>query len=393
MDRRDFLRAAGLAGFGALGLGSAALGQGGQKPQAGEGEVRITDVKTHDIGRIIVEIVTDAGVSGWGEVNTVPSRLAAPVVRAYRPLLVGANPTRIEHIWQMLYRAHRNVRGGAVHVSAIGGIDIALWDILGKLAKMPIYRLLGGPCRARMTRYPSKKAWKQTTHRLHPMVERPARLDGIVTALEKDRERLGRRGYLMLDGHGKFTAQVAIQLATRIEDLNLLYFEEVVPPENNADLAKVKRHTSVPLAVGERMSTVWSFRPVFEGQLADVVNPDVVSVGGVSQLRKVAAYAEVYDVPIAPHSTHSEIGLSASLHVGAAVNNFLIQEAYGPRKGSVAAGLDWSNDGHFPLPPGPGLGVKIDRDALEAAVARRREKGDSGIGKAYFTDDGAVADR
>jgi galactonate dehydratase len=225
------------------------------------------------------------------------------------------------------------------------------------------------------------------------MVETPATLDRAVADLKKTRERIGPDGLLMFDGHGKFTATAAIQLCGRIEPLGLLYFEEVVPPENNADLLRVKRATKVPLAVGERMGTFFSLREPLTAGACDVINPDVVSIGGISQLHKAAVVAELFDVAVAPHSTHSAIGLAATLHVDAAVNNFLVQEAYEHIVSGVAyvAGPTWTADKlHLRLPSGPGLGVKVDLDALRAAAAKHRPRG---IRKAYFLPDGSVADR
>ncbi|MFP4104580.1 MAG: mandelate racemase/muconate lactonizing enzyme family protein [Phycisphaerae bacterium] len=398
MDRRRFLKSVALGGAGAAILGRTGglfAQSGGQPVQAKEGEIRISDVKTHNTGRLIVEVTTDANITGWGEVNVVPAELSEPVVKAYRKLLTGVNPTRIEHIWQMLYRAHRNVRGGAIHVAALAGVDIALWDILGKMAKVPVYTLLGGPCRQKIRHYPSPKAWKQTGHTLMDMIETPAQIDRWAADILKAREKVGKDGYLMADGHGKFTAQAAIQLCRKIEKADLMYFEEVVPPENNEDLIRVKRATTVPLAAGERMSTIWPFRPLFENKCVDVLNPDVVSIGGISQLKKLASIAEMYDIPIAPHGTHSAIGTAASLHVDASVNNFLIQECYEHIANSAAylSKLTWSKGAFLPLPDGPGLGVTVNRDALQQAVAKRSEKGSKGIGKAYFLNDGSVADR
>ncbi|MFP4354744.1 MAG: mandelate racemase/muconate lactonizing enzyme family protein [Phycisphaerae bacterium] len=394
MQRRGFLKAS-AAAAGALALGPMrwAHAQSGRAPQqAGEGQVRITDIKLFTPGRLILRIDTDAGVSGWGEVNIFTPVIGQAIAKTYKPLLVGMDPTRIEHIWQLLHRAHRNMRGGLAFASVIGGIDIALWDILGKLTEMPLYRLLGGPCRNRIRRYPGKSSWKQTTHRLHRMVETPMPIDAIVHDVAKTREKLGPNGFLMLDGHGKFTAQAAVQLAKKVEPYDVLFFEEVVPPENNADLVRVKRATTVPLAAGERMATIWPFRQVLEDQAVDVLNPDIVQLGGVSQLTKLAGIAELYDVPLAPHSTHSEIALAASLHVAASINNFLIHEAY-QQKNSWAKGLDWSAPDHFALPAGAGLGVQVDQDALQAA-SDAWQKGDrKGLKKAYFLNDGSVADR
>lgn len=398
MRRRDFLGAS--LPLAALAVGGAwpaerALAQdaGKRPPQAREGQIRITDVRTHHVGRLLVQVVTDAGIDGWGEINTVPAPIADAVVQTFKPLLIGTSATAIEQAWQMLYRAHRNLRGGHIHVSAIAGIDIALWDILGKAVNRPVYELLGGPCRDKLRFYPSPTAWKQTTSNLHRMIETPDRLDPLVAALEKRRQDLGRSGWLMIDGHGKFTPQVAAQLCKRVEHLDILFFEEVVPPENNPDLAKVRQASAVPLCVGERMSTIWPFRPVLEAKLADVLNADVVSVGGISQLHKLAHLAEVYDVPIAPHGTHGPIGAAASFHVDAAVTNFLIQEYYGNTEPYITGLTKPAEGSVIDLPSGPGLGVTVNMEGLAEAVARQREKGDKGIDKAYFLDDGSVADR
>ncbi len=397
MLRRDlFAMTAAAAAGAAFAPSRRLLAQSGRPPlEAREGELRITGLEVYTAGRLYLRVTTDSGIEGWGEVGVYPARIAEAVVETYRPLLLGMSATRVEHIWQMLYRAHRNVRGGILHVGAIGGIDVALWDILGKAANLPLYTLLGGPCRHSIRRYPGPRAFKETTHRLSPMVETPAAVESAVRALEKRRDSLGPGGWLMFDGHGKFTAQAAIQFAKRIEPLGLAFFEEVVPPEQNADLARVKRATTVPLAAGERMATIWPFREILEAQTVDVLNPDLIELGGVSQMRKLAAIAELYDVPLAPHSTHSAIGLAASLHVAASINNFLIHEAYE----QIAArtpwitGLAWPEGDAFGLPGGPGLGVKVNMDGLKDAVAKARQKGARGIEKAYFTDDGAVADR
>ncbi|MFP4054332.1 MAG: enolase C-terminal domain-like protein [Phycisphaerae bacterium] len=396
MQRRDFMKLAGAAGTaGLLASAGGAWAQSGRKPaEAKEGEVRIEDVELYPAGRLYIRVVTDAGVDGWGEVAIFSRKIAAAIVETYRPLLIGMNPTRIEHIWQLLYRAHRNMRGGLAFTSAIAGVDIALWDLLGKLTDRPLYSLLGGPCRDRIRCYPSKNAHKVTSHRLHKMVETPDAIDAVAADVHKTRQKLGKDGLVMVDGHGKFTAQVAIQLAKKIESADVLFFEEVVPPENNADLLRVKKATPVPLAVGERMSTIWSFRRPLEDKSADVLNPDIVEVGGVSQMHKLAGIAELFDLPLAPHSTHSALGLAASVHVCAAINNFLVHEAYSHIANSAKflSPLKWGGEGTYvELPEGPGLGVKVDLDGVKEAAARAKK--DGGLKKAYFLKDGSVADR
>jgi len=396
MKRREFLF--GAAAVGAVaGLKGVAFGQAGKAPAvAKEGEIKITDIKLYNTGRLYVRVMTDVrDIEGWGEVNYGVAEVAEAILKTYRPLLLNTNPTRVEYLWQLMYRAHRNMRGGGALLAAFAGIDMALWDIVGKVAKLPVHTLLGGPVRDKILFYPNAKAYKCTTHAIHDMIETPAEIDAAVSDLEKTRERLGKGGYLMFDGHGKFTAQVAIQLCKKIEHLGLLYFEEVVPPELNGDLVRVKKATSVPLAAGERMAGLWSFREVFRDQSADVLNADVVTIGGISQLVKLARIAEMYSVPIAPHGTHSLLGLAASLHVDAATQNFLIQECYPGKSEFLSAEWlkEWPKDEFMPVPTGPGLGVEVNVEALEAAVAKQEEKPERGIDKVYFRGDGAVGDR
>ncbi len=402
MDRREFiglsLPAVAGAAIATQTRPTAISAQAGRVPAAAKPDApKITDIRYFAAGPGYVKISTDdRDVFGWGELTTIPShRVARSLVAFYKPLLIGMDPTRIEHIWQLLYRSHRNVRGGMLQTSAIGGIDMALWDLMGRLLDVPVYTLLCGPCRDKLLFYPHAKAHKQTSHQLHEMVERPRDLDYWVGAVKQTREKLGRDGYLMIDGHGKLTAQVAIQLCKQIEDQGILYFEEVVPPEQQDDLAKVKAATTVPLCIGERYAGIWPFRRVLEQQWVDVLNPDIVRVGGISQMKKLASIAELYDVPLAPHGTHSAVGLAATLHVCASINNFLIAEAYSHivGKNPFAKGIDFpEKGGHLSLPPGPGLGVTVDEDALDDAD-RKWDPEKDGVKKAYFTDDGAVADR
>ena len=409
INRREFLGLGlpALGGLGALGAlgGMAAVGltgrearaqdHGRQPLQAEEGEPAIREVRYYAAGPGYVKISTDdPDVFGWGEFTTVPDHgIKRAFVQWLSGLLIGVNPTRIEHIWQMMYRAHRNVRGGMTHLSIIGGLDMALYDLVGRLMQVPVYTLLGGPCRQWLYYYPNARAHKVTSHNLHYMVERPARVRPIAEAVRRTRERVGDNGFVMIDGHGKFTAQVAIQLCKMVEDQGVLFFEEVIPPESIEDLARVKAATTVPLAKGERLAGLWDFRRPLEGQWVDVVNPDLVRMGGISQMRKLGAVCEMYKVPIAPHATQSAVGLSATLHFSAAINNFLITEAYQHivERNPYAKGLSFPDNGmRLDLPPGPGLGIEVDEDRLAAADADWEPRP---LNRAYFKPDGSVADR
>ncbi len=359
-----------------------------------QGKVRITELKIIPVSAgahtpyVFVHILTDAGVAGLGEATLeYKPESVMGALKDLRSFLIGKDPTMIEHLWQSIYRLSF-YRGGPVLNSALGGMDIALWDIKGKLLGEPIWKLLGGPTRERIRVYthfgghtPSEsaeqakklvaagfRALKTAPNGAFEMVEGPRKIHEIVEHLKATREAVGDNVDLMFDAHGDLYPSVSSQLARELEDLHLLWIEEPALPENVDAMKKVKEKTSVPIATGERLFTIWGFREVLEKGIADVIQPDVVHAGGISQLKKIAAMAEAYYVALAPHNPLSPVSTAACLHLDAAIPNFLIQEmVYGnPKRSSlVTESLERVADGYVELPRKPGLGVELNEDVIQ----------------------------
>jgi galactonate dehydratase len=293
----------------------------------------------------------------------------------------------IEHIWQATYR--RSFRGGGpAFNAALGGIDVALWDIRGKLLGEPIWKLLGGPLREKIRVYthfggrtPAETAEQAerlvaTGFRALKMVphvpngrawgSQPVR--EIPRHLHAARQAVGADVDLMVDANG-FSLALAPEAARELEALHLLWVEEPALPEHTEALRRISEETSLPIATGQHLYTLWGFREVFQKEIAAVIQPDMVHAGGISQLRKIAIMAEAYYVAMAPHNALSPVTTAACLHLDAAIPNFLIQEVvHGnhDRASVLNEPVEKVTDGHIPLPTRPGLGVELD----EATVTR-----------------------
>jgi galactonate dehydratase len=334
--------------------------------------IKITGLKATPLGeRAFVKLETNHKIDGWGEVARIEPFVAAALARSLFELLDGENPTRIEHLWQSLYRAHRNIRGGPFLLHVISAIDMALWDIAGKLWGVPVYRLLGGPCRDKIRFYPAPKAVKVGTGGPHPFSGDPQDVRGLVKMVEEARRRVGADGTVMFDAHCSVPPPLLIQFAAAIEPYDVLFLEEPAVPGNIEVFKRIKQAVRVPLAAGERDRTIWGVLPYLQERCLDIIQPDCGHTGGISQMRKIATLAEAYSVPLAPHCTMSELGLTASLHVAASVPLFLIHEGY---EGVLPKGVTRKNwelgpDGHVGVPQGPGLGVEVDEAHLAQVSA------------------------
>ncbi len=352
---------------------------------------------------LFVKIETDEGLHGWGE-GTLEGqeKTVEQAIHMLAPRLVGQDPTAIEKHWQVLYR-HGFWRGGVVLNSAISAIDQALWDIAGKALGVPVYKLLGGPVRDRIRAYShandpegAKKLVKMgftgikaggwyTNENIDERLI-PQKLREKVQAI---REAVGPDVDIMIDNHGRSRPSVAVRQIMAVEDLGLLFFEEPVPPDNLDALALVRQAGfETDLATGERLFTRWGFKDLLERQLVDVIQPDICHGGGISELRRIAAMAEVYYVQVAPHNPNGPISTAASVHLAAAIPNFLILEH--------ALSEPWHNkvqveplklvNGYFELPTKPGLGVELDEEVIASRPYESRP-----YGGAYYYD-GAPAD-
>ena len=326
-------------------------------------QIRVTALRSIPVGRKgYVKIETNMGVTGWGEINNMETNIACALAESLGQLIVGENPTRIEHHWQRLFRAHRNLRGGGLMIHTISAIDMALWDIAGKLYGVPVYRLLGGPCRDKIWMYPSPKAVKIGPGGSKPFVGTPADIQDLLQRIRSAREKVGDDGAVMFDAHSCLPPPIVKQFASYLKPDDLLFLEEAWVPGNIEVMRKIREFVPVPLATGERDRTIWEVREILEAQVIDVLQPDCGHGGGISQMRKIATLAEAHHVPLAPHCTMSFLGLTASLHVAASIPFFLIQEGYQNVLPEGVARKTWEMDeeGYVSLPEGPGLGVEID---------------------------------
>jgi galactonate dehydratase len=338
--------------------------------------LRITGLRTWWVNpAVFIRIDTNQGVSGWGEIKGVDPRVSRVLVQSLFELLDGENPTRIEHLWQKIYRSHRNIRGGAILVHTLAGIDMALWDLAGKLYGVPVYRLLGGPCRDRIRVYHTPKALKVPPHGIYEHSGNPVDIQRMVKAIQTARDRVGPDGAVMFDAHCAVPPATLIQLAAALKPYDVLFIEEVAVPGNIEVFKRLKQSIDIPLATGERDRTIWEMLPYLHERCIDVLQPDCCHGGGITQMKKVAALAEAYFVPLAPHCTASNLGISASLHAVASVPLFLIHEFYPGNQGfnpKDIVRIEWQvdADGYVALPPGPGLGAEIDEKLLDEAAKK-----------------------
>jgi galactonate dehydratase len=328
--------------------------------------------------KAFIKIETNKGIVGWGEVTGLDPTVAVALAHSLFELLDGENPTRIEHLWQKLYRSHRDMRGGPFMTHVIAAIDVALWDITGKAWGVPVYRLLGGPTRDKLRLYPHAKAHKAGTGGPHPYSGNPDEVQRLVDMIKQTRERVGPDGTVMFDAHCAVPPAMLIQVAAAVEPLNLLFIEEPAVPGNIEVFKRLKEQIKIPLATGERDRTIWGMLPYLHERCIDILQPDAAHTGGITQMKKIAALAEAYFVPLAPHCTCSELGLTASLHASFAVPFLLIHEAYldGHIMPAGVARKNWEVDaqGYASLPQGPGLGVEVDEsqfDKVNADPARK----------------------
>ncbi len=367
-------------------------------------KVRITNVKVFgvtlpvkeqaDRPYVFVRIETNQGVAGWGE-GTLEGKAAAVMscIEDFREFLIGADPMLAEHHWQSMY-VHSFYRAGPVMGSAISAIDQALWDIRGKLLGRPVYQLLGGPFDPQGVRgYYHLRAstpaeMREVRDRAAQLgvtcikggipgyfewIETRAKIRAAIRHMETMRENLGPAIDIGIDFHAKTSPSVASVLVKEVEPLRLLFIEEPCPPENVAAMRKIARRSTTPIATGERLVASYSCRELVEMGVVDILQTDINHVGGVTALWKVAALAEASGVKLAPHACEGPIGGLATLHVDAAIPNFLVQEICSGVEPGEKEKIweEWMGfpamrmvNGKFPLPDKPGLGFDLDEEAV-----------------------------
>src|SRR4051812_42216671 len=333
--------------------------------------IRITGMRAYWVNPcVFLRIETNHGIVGWGDVKGIDPRVAKPLALSLFELLENENPTRIEHLWQKVFRSHRDIRGGAFMMHTLAGIDMALWDITGKLWGVPVYRLLGGPTRDRIRVYHTAKAKKVPPPGIFEHSGTPADIEKIVASIKAARDEVGPGGAVMFDAHSAVPPATLIQLASAIKAYDVLFIEEPAVPGNIEVFKRLKAQISIPLAAGERDRTIYEVLPYLQHGCLDILQPDCCHTGGITSMKKIATLAEAFFVPIAPHCTASFLGIAASLHVVSAISLFLIHEFYPTNYGFNPKDVtrmhyEIDADGYIGLPGGPGLGVEVDEKKLE----------------------------
>jgi galactonate dehydratase len=361
--------------------------------------MKISDVKTYVVGTewrnmTIVRVITDEGLEGVGEVRMLnhTDALLGYLAEAVPNHILGHDPSNIEDLVQRMFR-NDFARAGEIAMSAIATVEMACWDIVGKALGQPVYKLLGGSVRDRIKAYAN--GWytvERTPQEFHAaalrVIEkgyRALKFDPfgsgfyeletdekikVVELVEAVRSAVGPEVEILIEMHGRFNPVTAIAMARELERFNPSWVEEPVPPENLAALKKAAEKINIPIATGERMHTRYEFRELLESQAADYIQPDITHFGGILEVRKLAAWAESYYVLVAPHNVGGAISTAAALHLAAATPNFKIQEHFNDFADAwvkqTAPGNPEVVDGYFALPQGPGLGVTLNEDIVQA---------------------------
>lgn len=344
----------------------------------------------------IVRVFTDEGLVGLGEAtysNKEPVVVSA--IEHMKQELIGEDPSRIEYLWHKIYRIS-SLGGiwrmvGPVWMSAISGIDQALWDLKGKVANLPVVELLGGKFRDRVRVYThfsggtpeasAEHAKRLVAQGYTALKSGAGTSDGYRFDLYREdgapqetaeryaavREAVGPDVKLLVDCHGRFTVGGAVRLARALEPYDLYCFEDPVAPEDLSAYPKVRRETSIPIMGSERLNTKTQFRQLLELDGIDIAQPDLIYAGGITEVRKIAAFADSFHVPISFHNTKGPVGILAAAHLGASIPNEAPME--------FVTGIDWRDeilteplkveDSCLVLPYGPGFGIELDMDGVE----------------------------
>lgn len=377
--------------------------------------MKITDVKTFVVGNppphfggryfIFVKLTTDSGIIGFGEVYAAtfgPHVVAKMIEDVCERHVIGSDPFKIEKLWRNVYGAGYTLRPDVSVMGVLSGIETACWDIVGKELNKPVYELLGGQVHERLRSYtylyPGENENEDFYHDADRSAERAAEyvaqgftavkfdpagaytvydghqpsLDDIARSVEfvkKIREAVGTKADLLFGTHGQFTASGAIRLARQLEPYDPLWFEEPTPPENPAEMARVARQTSIPIATGERLTTKYEFARVLENQAASILQLALGRVGGILEAKKIAGMAETYYAQIAPHLYCGPIEGAANIQISTCTPNFLILESIqtwgGFHSEILKKPIQWE-DGYVIPPTEPGIGVELNEEVALA---------------------------
>ena len=340
-----------------------------------------------------LEMETDEGITGWGEpVLEGHCDAVKACVEEMKPYLIGQDPGRIEDLWSTIYRAGF-YRGGGVLMSAIAGIDQALWDIKGKRFGVPVYELMGGACRdsirvyswiggdrpadvgkaAREKMDAGFTAVKMNATEELQFIDTYAKIDEVLERVASIREACGKHFGIAIDFHGRVHKPMAKMLAKKLEEFDPMFLEEPVLCENMEYFPEIAACCNIPIATGERLFTRWDFKRLFKTGGVDIIQPDLSHAGGLTEVKKIAAMAEAYDIALAPHCPLGPIALASCLNVDATSYNAAIQEqSIGIHYNVGKSVLDYVKnqadftfvDGMVRMPRLPGLGVEVNRELV-----------------------------
>jgi galactonate dehydratase len=342
---------------------------------------------------VFVRLRTDNGLTGWGEATLVFADSAVlGALEDLREFVIGIDPLRIEDFWSG--RFYRTIFHGPSFYSAVAGVEHALWDLAGKHLGVPVYRLLGGACRDRIRLYAN--TWFLGARTPDEYAERASmvvtdgwdaikfdplpgsllmasreELRSAVDKVRAVRDAVGPDVDVLIECHGRLSPESAIRFADRLTPFRPSWIEEPVPAHNPVAMRKVKAHTTIPVASGERLATRWQFRELLDLGAVDIVQPDMTQVGGLLEARRVAELAAIHNVVVAPHCPRGPIATAVGVHFAASTPNFMILEY-----ATDIGGVPWRQDlietpelitgGHMKLPTAPGLGVElVERELLK----------------------------
>lgn len=355
---------------------------------------------------LLVRVETDEGIYGWGEGSLHGSIQAVETaIHELSDYLVGQDPAGIERHWQGMYHAWR-WRGGAVLMTAMAALDLALWDIEGKRLGVPVYRLLGGPFREEIACYASHwlggvqtpaqaeegaaeavrrgfSAFKWSPFNAEALRREEAlAIRHAAELMEAARSGVGPDAEIMIECSERLSPRTAVLAARALEPYRPYWFEEPIPFENARAMAQLQRELSVPIATGERLLSRWEFRELLEEQGCRIIQPDLMHAAGITECRRIASLADTYYVSVAPHNSGGPIETLAAIHLAASIPNFLVLEQMENEqlaRARICTDPPAIHDGHFTLPTRPGLGTDIRLDVVEELqfkpqpVSRRTE--------------------
>jgi len=341
-------------------------------------------------GALLVEIISEDGLSGWGEAFGPPA-LTAPIVEFYKPLLVGADGLATELHWQNLYNRLRDHGQKGLTVEALSAVDIALWDLKGRLLGLPVHRLMGGPLRSRVQAYATGFYRKRDGNPLSYLVDEALQradagfsaiklklgfgIDDDIRLCREVRRAVGDTMAIMVDANHAYDATAAIRVGRQIEDLDIAWFEEPVPPEDLQGYRQVKSALRIPIAGGEAEFTRWGFRSMLVDRVIDILQPDLCAAGGLSECKKIADMANAFGVRVNPHVWGTGVALAASLQLIATLPDnppglhpipplLELDQSEHPIRMAILREPIRHQAGWVEVPTGPGLGIEIDRTAF-----------------------------